>query len=869
MSIEPFSAGLDKVWPAPDVPVLELDRALRPLRRVLAFAMRDLETHGPQIRYFETNGGRWIRPVLGLEFPEATLDEVKALVGLLDGFDAAEWAERKRRLEELYQGVARLDAQLGLPIETKLRPPDRTRPTPPIELESVEEPAVLELELEFDDDELLVEDGQFERRFRLGEPGQTGRNLGLEDASSEVLSALAEEGVETVADLLQLAPQGEEVLRPVYGAGRDVPAGRVAVSGRVRRRATWIRPGQASELRVIVQGMGPLTASWVGGSTLAIAEALAPEARVVLVGELSTDADPVLRNAEIATADGNSVVLPKYGIEGVDESTVRSLIRKFLPELDRVRDPMPPLRLARLGLPGFAESLRDSHLRGSQRPQARRRLAFDEALILQLGLATPRFQTGRERGIAHGISHALVARLCQIADITLNDSQQLAFEDIKRDLRSNAPMLRLLTGQAGAGEWVVALLSAVVIAENKSQVLWCAPDVATAEREFQFIEAYLREVGIVARLVTGDPVRAQRDAIRRGEVHVLVGGLDLLDRDIEFRRLGLVVAHERTAFGTASLKVAGLRAPRPDLLVVSQTPVPTAVLLSAFGDHDLSVIETPASSSVQSEIFQESSRDAAYQRANEAIDSGRQVYVVFPTVKVRGEDPLAPTDVVELKDGRQLLHRFEEEMFPGRKIALFHGAMSREERQRSYDDLVHRRAQVLVCTAPIEDTPPISAASVLVVEQADRLDLTRMQRLRGRVRNGNVPGQALWIVGESPDPEGLGRVQRVAAEADDWAIAELEVQQTGLERWLARDVAGGTRLRWLDPTGDRDLLLWAREEAHAILEEDPTLRRGQFGDIGRSLRDRWEDMVSAPCPLPDAGGAANAQKRRRRRRKRK
>jgi ATP-dependent DNA helicase RecG len=866
-----LAASANVPWEAP-LPLGRIDTALQPLRRVLAFAMRDLGRHAGQIRYFEANTARGLAAVPAAELPPAIGEGLAAISAALAGFDALDAPAKATRLRSLYQDVARLDALLGLPLAPGTPADDGfggVSPDSPLEAPTEEsdpsQPGAADAAApEADEADTIDTD----RRVRLGDPVFTGRPLAQAGVDPAVIAALAEDGVETVSDLLLLAPTGEEVVRPVHGAGRDLPLGRVAVGGRVMRRVTTVgAAGRRSE--IVVHGAGDLRVVWPEGAPLAFLERFPPGARVSFVGEaVDVDGERLLRDAEPVSHEGHAVHLAKYAVEGVDDRAIRLLIWRFLPELDRVRDPFDASLRARLGLCGLAEAVADAHLRGSARPEARKRLAFDEALLLQLGLASARFLTARERGIAHTIVHGLAARAAQALEITLGDAQTLALEDIKRDLREQAPMLRVLTGEPGAGKAFVAFLAAIIVAESKSQVLFLAPDATSADFRHLFAEPLLRELGFVARLVVGEPTKAQRDAIRRGEVHIVFGSPDLLDRALEFRRLGLVVAEEREHYGRAPAKVSAFRAPRPDLLVLGVTPVPTAVLLSAYGDHDLSVVD--GRRTVAASILPDDRRGEAYAQAREAVAQGRQVFVVFPLAPHLTD---AGVDVLDLRDAHRVVEALAAEMLPGARVALFHGAMAREERARVYDDFVHHRLDVLVATTHVEDGPPVPAATLAIVEQADRMSLTRLLRLRSHLA---TEATCLFVTGEAPDTRGLERLASIVGDGrplDSWALADADLEARGLETMIHRESAGTARLRWLEPGVDRDLMLLAREQAHAMLADDPSLRRGPHGDIGRALRERWDDLLATPCPLPDgaspAGGAAAANKKRRRRRKRR
>ncbi len=862
---------VDLVPYEPAMPIDELDRALRPLRRVLAWISSDVDVRATEIRYLGANGGHWFNPALKLDLPAPVREAVVEIGNSLSGFDEAE--DRPARARAMWQTIGRLDAWLGLPLEGKLSPPQGELPA----FEALERDVLVEETIVagvLDDDVLEIVEEDEEKGFRLGDPAHTGLGLG-EPAlpggivvDPELALALAEEGIETIADLLLLPPVDEIVVRPIHGAGRTLPEGRAAVGGRVRRRVTRLVPGAPASTSFELFGAGALEVRFSRPVAMWFVEAMAPESRVVLVGDVRTvDDRSVLYDAEPVHSDGNVVRLNRYGVEGIDDAVIRVLLWRFLPMAEQVRDTLDVAARARLVLPKLSDAILNVHRLGTARPDARRRLAFDEALLLQLALETPRFQASRERGIAHVLTHLASARLSQQSEDPLDDTRASALEDIKRDLRRTIPMQRVLTGPGGTGKFQVALHAAALVAETKAQVVITAPDAMSAELRYAFAEPLLREIGIVAKFVDGEPTKAQREALRRGDIHVLFGTADMLDHDVEYRRLGLVIAEEREPWGRAPAKLQQMRAPRPDLLVVGTTPIPAAVMLSAYGDCDLSVLQSVRPAPVVS-VFGEDHREEAYKVAVAAVASGRQAYVLFP---MAASDEGRQVDVLDLREAKQVVDVLASKMFPGLRVSLFHGQQPREDRQRVYEEFRHRRADVLVATAPVEDGPPVAAATVLVVEQADRMPLHRLLRLQGHVSDG-IGGEArlVLITGREPDHAGLERIKRITEPGDAWAVAEWDAKTRGLAPLIARDVHGGSRLRWLDPAADRELLVLAREEAHELLTDDPSLRRGLHNDLGKTLRDRWDELLPTPCPLPDAGGPGGASgKRRRRRRKRK
>lgn len=747
------------------------------------------------------------------------------------------------------------------------------------------------------------------------------------EGAGDVLAALEAAGITTVDHLLQRAPVGEDVVQPVAGAGRVRSEGRVAVGGRVRGRHSVVGADGRRRTHVMLRGAGLTPAVWENGAPDWVVEALSPGARTVLVGQsvpegaledllddeeedddsvestldldldaledellieegddASSEAPPVAVEAvaaesdpaprkksrrkraryvvtapELATDDGKHAVrLATYGVEGVEDSVMRGLVRQMLPAVARVQDPVPAELLQARSLMPLAEALTKVHTHGKRAGGARSRLAYDEALLAQLGLLWPRYQGTPERGLSHTVLHGQPARVLQYVDAQLTDEQQVAFEEVKRDLRAPTPMRRVLTGEVGAGKGLVALLSAVLVAENKHQVFILAPDQATAEQRFAFTEPLLRELGLVSRLYTEAPSKAQRDAIKRGEVHVLFGALELIEADIECRRLGLVIAGERDVFGRVPAMVEQLRQPRPDLLIITSTPVAQQVLLAAYPTFDHTVLRHLPGQRVPAKVVQAEHRSTAYGAAAEAVERGEQVAVVFPMS--RG------ADVLGVREALHVVSTLEASVFPGKRIKLFHGAMGREERYRVYSDFRAHRLDVLVATTHFEAGPAVPGVSTVIIEQADRMELSRLHRVREHISVSWHEPRCWLITGETPDEAGLEQVRRFADSVDGFSVAAQEFDVRGLDDMVAAPPESMPSFSWLDAASDLDALVSARHDARELLRRDPGLRRGPNLELARYLRARWDALLGTPCPVQVNAAGGNRRRRRRRRR---
>ncbi len=707
----------------------------------------------------------------------------------------------------------------------------------------------------------------------LGHADGTGRSVrSLPGISPEDASALEAAGIATVADVL-LTPPASHERYPLVHPGAPAPEGHVTVRGRLRyrfqrigaveRRWEAILEGRNATIRCVWSQTAPHGwAHWSRGQELALVGVVQP------LQDGTAEAASAMYEPEPVGVDGRgSGFIPLYGVPGVGDHVVRHAAAAALLEHgDHLKDPLPlevreAQRLLELG-----EALRESHFPSNSAGRGRVRLAFDELYLLQLGIGWGTRTPRGGRGYQHVVLHRALGELQLQHGISLDDGQELAFHEIRRDMVRQRPMMRLLQGDVGAGKGLVALMAAAIAVENKSQVAMVFPDSATAERRFLFAEQLLRSVGVVPMLVGHEPTHAQIDAIKRGEVHVAFGTESLL-QDHGWRRLGLVVAESRVGHGPLRLQDLPGKSQRPDLLCMTQAPIPTTLVFTLFRDFDVTLVPTSDRIHCVSRTFDAAERAQAYEAAREQLDEGRQLYVVFPIEDETGERGKAGNDLLGLDDARRFADALRADAFPNARIGIFSSAMSRDERFRVHDDFAHRRVDVLVSTSPVEDAPTVPNATTMVVEYADRYDLTRLHRLRGHVGQGTHPGKAIFVLSDGADEEGVRRLELVLAEHDGFRIAELDLQMRGLDEILGERASEAPKFRYVDPVRDRELLLRARLDAQESGRE-----RLANKALVQAVETRWGDWLkeaglSIPEPSADSADPAGRKRRRRRRKK--
>jgi ATP-dependent DNA helicase RecG len=837
------------------VPLRRVDHALDPLRRVLRFALE--QPHA--VRYLGSTAHRHVRLAVDHGLPIEIADDLLAVTADPTRLDDDAPEVRLDAIQALNAALLRVDATLGLPLPWRRGPPGRPRvvvddvaPTPAPAPAPATSPRR-------DSGKEPVRAAAPEPKPTPPAPSPVATQAVLRVVDDAGLAErFAEVGIETVADLLLTPPIRHVSLGHVQGAGRALAPGPCAVGGRVQGVATVVGPTGPARTLIVVKGSASMTveipaAPTDGGRALPawMWPLVAVGEKVVFVGTVVGEGDEQrLVDAELWADDGqHGVHVPEYGLEGLSEPVVRRAVFRALLEPAAIRELYPSESSAepRTASPPALDVLKGAHLFG--REAARARLALEEAFLVHLAVGWSRFLPGQERGFTHAVVHGTAARVCRGLGVSLDDAAAIAFEDVKRDLVAPTPMMRVLAGDVGAGRSLLAVLAGVMVCESRSQVLVLAPDPLMATSRYLFAEPLLREAGLVARLSIGEPSRAQKDALRRGEVNVLFGLPDILTDTSFFRRLGLVVLDEHGSGKQASAVAAALAqrgGQRPDLLVVPTVPPSVASLLQCYGAFDVTWLSRrtpwPAVRVVRPEL-----RLEAYRDARARIAAKQQVIVVFPTV--RGADAF---DVAEAK---KLVDALGADVLGGARVGLFHGSLPREDALSVIDDFGHHRVDALVCTTVVEDGPSVGRLGLVIVEQADRMPIDRMRRLAGfGVR---ASGAVTFVLGEGAGDDALAQVERAVDRA---AVPQPDDEATSDD---------APTLRWLDPAKDLSTLLSGRSAAFRTLAADPGLRRPEHAELARVVRGRWGTVSEAPCPLPDAPDAVRVKTGKKRRRRRR
>ncbi|MGE3512797.1 MAG: ATP-dependent DNA helicase RecG, partial [Vicinamibacterales bacterium] len=647
---------------------------------------------------------------------------------------------------------------------------------------------------------------------------------------------LARAGLTTVEDLLYRFPlryEDRSRLQPIA----SIHAGQTAVvAGRVlgAQIRTTRRPGFKLFELVVGDDSGAIRATWLNQPFLR--DVFAQGQHVMLFGpaELRGTAGLQLTNPQYEIIDdeeGETIhtgrIVPVYEKSGsVTSKMQRRIVHEALEKLPRdLPDPLPARLVDERRWPARYAALMAVHfppvdvpvdaLNRSATP-AQQRLIFEEAYAFQLGLlARRRFASLDRKPVPIVVDDRIRASARAVLPFRLTPGQRQALKEIVEDLQRPQPMNRLLQGDVGAGKTIVALLAALVAMENGVQVAFMAPTEILAEQHFLNLSRLLQSSRFRAALLTGSTSaatrRAQRADIASGAVQLVVGTHALVQGDVAFRHLGLVVIDEQHRFGVlqrATLRAKGLS---PDVLVMTATPIPRTLALTLYGDLDVSVIRDlpPGRLPVKTIAKPDSRRDEVYRFMETQVAVGRQAYVIFPLVE--------ESDKIDLKAASEMADHLAQDVFPSLRVGLLHGRMKAEAKDRIMKAFAAGELQILVSTTVVEVGVDVPNATVMVIEHAERFGLSQLHQLRGRVGRSAHQSYCCLVYQAPLSDDARGRLTAMTETTDGFEIAERDLHLRGPGDFFGTRQAGAPTFRLIDLVRDRDLLADAQREAAAAL----------------------------------------------------
>jgi ATP-dependent DNA helicase RecG len=669
---------------------------------------------------------------------------------------------------------------------------------------------------------------------------------------------LENKGLRTVEDLLHYAPFRYEDRTNVKPVAQLAPGETATVLVQVRsaRVSAFQRKRLGLFEATFTDASGEtLRGKWFHGEYLA--KVFEPGERVALFGKVELDpfsGELVMLHPdyELLSADEEGEaglhtgrIVPIYEAAGrITTRVFRTLIHRVLEAIEPVDDPLPEAIRRRLGLIGRWQALRELHfppagadLRALNafRSPAHFRLIFEELFWLECGLALKRRKARLRQGIAFELNDRVREKIKAMLPFKPTAAQKRVLAEIARDMAAPHPMSRLLQGDVGSGKTLVAAEAAIIAIENRHQVAVLAPTEILASQHHYYFKNLFAKLGYVVALLVGSMAPREKKQIKKllaeGLVHVVVGTHALLEEDVEFRRLGLVIIDEQHRFGVMQRLRMMEKGIAPDVLVMTATPIPRTLALTLYGDLDTSILDElpPGRKPVKTYHVPEDRIEQVYSFLKREIDKGRQAYIVYPVIE--------ESEAQALKAAEKMHRLLSEVVFPGVKVGLLHGRLSADEKEAVMSAFKEGEIQVLVSTTVIEVGVDVPNATVMVIEQAERFGLAQLHQLRGRVGRGAEQSYCILVTGKLNEAA-QERIRALVESSDGFEIAEMDLRLRGPGEFFGTRQSGLPAFRIANILRDQEILELARSEAEAFIEQPPLEQ-----DVRRAvayIRDHWQ-----------------------------
>ena len=565
------------------------------------------------------------------------------------------------------------------------------------------------------------------------------------------------------------------------------------------------------------------------------------------------DTERVAGDATISLEIGK--IVPVYHTtEGLHQKSMRSILNNVLDiYLPLVEEVIPEDILRRHKLLSRSDAFHQAHFPPSEgfttkeldafKTPAQKRLIFEELFLIQTGLAfKKKHATEIKTGTAFKTRGNLIKRFVKLLPFQLTAAQKRVLAEIMEDLEKEKPMNRLIQGDVGSGKTIVALTALLTAVDNGTQSALMVPTEILAEQHYLNIRPYCEELGIEVALVTGTLKGKERKAIyqdiEEGKTRIIIGTHSLVQKEIQFEKLGLAVIDEQHRFGVLQREAIGKKGDQPHLLIMTATPIPRSLALTIYGDMDVSFLDEfpPGRQPITTNVYYEKYQDKAYALMDAEIKLGRQAFVVCPLIE--------ESEVMDLKAVATVFESIQSQ-FPHLNACLIHGKLKKEERQEIMSRFLKNEIQVLVATTVIEVGIDIPNATVMIIEHAERFGLAQLHQLRGRVGRGKHASHCLLAAYFPISEEGKARMKAMQNSRDGFEIAEEDLKIRGPGDFMGTRQSGLPVLKIANLLRDIKILDVARKEAFALIDRDPNLEN----PANQPLKNTVHRLLGKHLPL--------------------
>ena len=696
----------------------------------------------------------------------------------------------------------------------------------------------------------------------------------LKGVGPRISDLLSKKDIQTVEDLLFYFPRKYEDRRNIKKISSINKLERVVIFGKIiDLHVSRIRSKKIFNV-VISDGTGNLNLVWFTANEKYLKKTYIQGAAIIVSGEISYNTykknlqiiHPKPEDVEIYTNDEDMEenthfgrIVPIYPLtEGLTQKRIRTIVKLVVEQFaDSLGNIIPDQIIKNYKLAKLSDSIKEvqfpedtdkiidlSSASDVFNSVSHKTVSFYEFFLLEVGLFLKKKEFSKVKGISFKTGGTLVKDFTHNLHFNLTDAQKRVITEIEKDMNGNFPMNRLLQGDVGSGKTIVSVISMLTAVENGYQAVLMVPTEILCEQHYSTLRNILKNFDLnIVLLKSGIKVKEKNKInklIRSGEAHIIVGTHALIQDNVVFKNLGLVVIDEQHRFGVLQRAKLMGKGQNPDVLVMTATPIPRTLAITVYGDLDISVIDEmpPGRLDIKTKLYKESKKNRAniYNIIRKELTKGRQCYVVCPFID-ESENP----DFQHIKYATKVFDILSKEIFPEFKVGLLHGRMDNVEKEAIMKEFLSNELQILVSTTVVEVGVDVSNATIMLIENSERYGLSQLHQLRGRIGRGTYESICMLIADYALSENAGFKLDIMTKTNDGFKIAEADLQLRGPGDFLGTKQSGIPTFNFANLIRDWKILSEAREGALHLVASDPELKNAY--NLKQLVEKKWGEML--------------------------
>lgn len=652
----------------------------------------------------------------------------------------------------------------------------------------------------------------------------------------------------TVKDIIFSFPYRYEVLIPDIHNEKSVLAGTFLNSGIVRTHR-----GKSIYKAVFKAHNGYFACLWVNFNASYPSSLLHTNSMYYMYGTVTKFENmPSIFHPEIINKEDIGKIRSIYTVPaGVTVTAYRKFLKEALDKgLKYVSETLPEYILDKYNYPDIKDAVKTLHYPETKenvesiinrKHPAYVRFIYEELFYLQLVMQLKRKTYTKGLGIKFNIDKEYLEEINQIMPFKLTKGQKKVLLDIFNDMVKNKQMNRLIQGDVGSGKTIIAFISAAVAVHNGYQAVILAPTEVLAEQHYNNAEKFFSKLKINVCLLTGSVTKKNKEIIKEklvnGEIDIIIGTHALIEEDVEFKKLGFIIADEQHRFGVHQRKILIDKGYNPDILLMTATPIPRTLAMTLYGDLDVSVIDElpPGRIPCITKAYRASQITKAFDFVEEMLNDKKKAYFIYPLID--------ESDKLELKAATQSYEEVKK-YFSDKKVGLLHGKMKPDEKRQLLHDFKYSDMDILVSTTVVEVGVDVPEATVILIENAERFGLSQLHQLRGRVGRNDIQSYCLLVASDKISEYGEKRIKAMLEYKDGFKLAEADLELRGQGDFFGTKQSGMPDLHFADIIKDIKIIQQVKNDVADILEEDADLSMKKNNILYNRLKEMYKDSTS-------------------------